>query len=181
MRLFFAIELPEDVRTRLARLAPPPSDPDYRAVAPSGMHVTLAFLGEEPAERLERLKALGAGAASASRGGTLSLGEAGSFGPRRAPRVLWVGLKGDVDRLAALQSRLSAALAASDFRVEDPPFSPHITLARRRQTARGGAPVGWPPPIESARFPVQVLTLFESRLSPRGATYVPVETFGLGS
>jgi 2'-5' RNA ligase len=179
VRLFFAVDLPEDVRAGLARLVPP-SDPDYRAVDPTGMHVTLAFLGDQPSDRVDTLTRIGTAAAAVSHSGTLALGEAGAFGPRRAPRVLWVGLRGDVDRLNALQSHLSAALVQAALPVEDRAFSPHITLARRRQNARGGAPHGWPPAFASTHFALRTLTLFESRLSPRGATYLPVAQLDLG-
>ena len=144
------------------------------------MHVTLAFLGEQPTERLETLESIAARAASATGRGTLALSTAGSFGSKRAPRVLWIGLAGDVERLRGLQQRLAQSLAEEDFPVEEREFSPHITLARRRPAAIGAAPAGWPPHIEATSFEMRELTLFESRLSPRGATYVAVRTFELG-
>ena len=143
------------------------------------MHVTLAFLGEQPEDRLHVLQQIGSHAATASAPGTLRLGAAGSFGSRRAPRVLWVGLGGDIDMLRTLHARLSDGLRLSGFPVEDREFSPHVTLARRRQTATGGAPAGWPPTVQPTSFAIFDLTLFESRISPRGATYIPIAKFPL--
>jgi RNA 2',3'-cyclic 3'-phosphodiesterase len=178
LRLFFAVELPDTLRATLARLR---SDtPDYRWVDAGSMHVTLAFLGEQPEERLAALRAIGATAAAASRSGVLRLDTAGSFGSRRAPRVLWVGLGGHVDALRALQAHLSDGLRDAQFAVEEREFSPHITLARRRPSATGGAPSGWPPQVHPQAFPLDELTLFESRLSPRGATYHAVAKFAVG-
>jgi RNA 2',3'-cyclic 3'-phosphodiesterase len=96
--------------------------------------------------------------------------------------VLWVSLEGDVSALEALQADLSARLRAAGIPLEHRPFRPHITLARRRESARGGPPPGWPPPLDPSRpeFPLQTLTLFESRLSPRGATYLALAEFPLG-
>lgn len=144
------------------------------------MHVTLAFLGEQPAARLDVLARIGAAAASASRRGALSLASAGSFGGKRSPRVLWVGLGGDLEALRGLQERLSERLRQEHFPVEEREFSPHVTLARRRQNATGGAPSGWPPNVEHQRFEMDELTLFESKLSPKGALYTPVGKFELG-
>jgi 2'-5' RNA ligase len=182
VRLFFAVELPPSVQAALGRLNPRDDNRDYRWSEPSLLHVTLAFLGEQPADRLEVLQQVGTAAAAESRAGALSLGEAGSFGARRAPRVLWVGLDGDVQALSDLQARLDAGLRQAGFQLEDRPFRPHVTLARRREQARGGPPAGWPP-SERPRHPafaMDRLTLFESRLSPRGPTYTPLLHFELG-
>jgi RNA 2',3'-cyclic 3'-phosphodiesterase len=154
----------------------------YRWVEPSLLHVTLAFLGQQPEERLSVLEQVGRTVANASESGGLRLGQAGSFGPRREPRVLWVGLDGDVPALLALQSRLNVELRGAGFNLEDRPFSPHITLARRRDGVRSDGPPGWPPVPGPAgeEFAMDHLTLVESRLSPRGPTYVPRLEFPLG-
>lgn len=181
MRLFFAVELPQEVQAVLGRLNPNDASRDYRWSNPSLMHVTLAFLGQQPEERLDAVREVGAMAASLSRPGVLKLGQPGSFGARRAPRVLWIGLDGDLQALQALQSILNAGLKQAGFDVEDRAFSPHITLARRRESADGGPPRNWPPThILNKQFPMKGVTLFESRLSPRGPTYIQLAEFPLG-
>jgi 2'-5' RNA ligase len=144
------------------------------------MHLTLAFLGAQPEERLPALERIGAAAAGATRPGRLRLGEAGSFGSRREPRVLWVDVRGDVELLASLQRSLNGGLAAEGLPVEERPFRAHITLARRRERASGGPPPGWPPSVDPASFKLEALTLMQSRLSPRGPTYTPLQKFELG-
>ena len=183
MRLFFAVELPPDVQAALGRLKPRDDDRAYRWSDPSLLHVTLAFLGEQPSERLETLERVGSSVAAASRPGVLRLGEAGSFGTRRAPRVLWVGLDGDVQAMADLQARLDTALRGVDLALEDRPFRAHITLARRRESAPPGPAPDWPPShgMTHLSFRMHQLTLFQSRLSPRGPTYTPLFQFPLGS
>jgi 2'-5' RNA ligase len=179
VRLFFAVELPGDLRSALGRLQT--GGDDYRWVDPALLHVTLAFLGEQPAEAVPVLEQVGARAATASHSSTLRLGEPGSFGPRNAPRVLWIGLAGDLPALLGLRSRLSNDLRAAGFALEDRPFRPHITLARRRESARGA--IEWPPrtQTEAAAIPLRELVLFQSKLSPRGATYTPLATFPLST
>jgi 2'-5' RNA ligase len=184
MRLFFGVELPAEVQQALGRLNAGGGNRDYRWADPSLMHVTLAFLGEQPEDRLDVLRNVGQAAAAASQPGVLKLGQPGTFGSRAAPRVLWVGLDGDVAALQGLHTQLDAGLRAAGFELEARAFNPHITLARRRQSAQGGgAPPAWPPPGIDSRnteFPMEKLTLFESRLSPRGATYSHVEDFAVG-
>jgi 2'-5' RNA ligase len=182
MRLFFAVELPLSVRGWLARLQPTEADRAYRWVDPSSMHVTLVFLGQQPAEQLEVLTSVGGAAAQGSRALKLRLGQPSSFGPRKAPRVLWIGLDGELPPLHDLRSRLDGGLRRAGFSLEERLFSPHITLARRRESARPGVPPNWPPAQNSgaSEFEITHLTLFESRLSPRGATYIALGVFPLG-
>jgi RNA 2',3'-cyclic 3'-phosphodiesterase len=177
VRLFFAVELSDEARAALGKLAPR-IDAAYRWVDPALMHVTLAFLGEQPAEVLGRLESIGAATASATAPARLALGDLGTFGPRSAPRVIHVALAGDVDALARLQSLLAVRLRAEGFNLEDRPFRPHITLARRRPNAAGGPPkLASPPPLG---FAMQELTVFQSKLSPKGPTYLPRARFRLG-
>jgi 2'-5' RNA ligase len=180
VRLFFAIELPPEVQAALGRLRPVEDTRDYRWVDPALLHLTLAFLGEQPEERLAALEDVARHAALASQPGALQLGEAGHFGTRRAPRVLWVDLAGDLDGLSLLHTNLTRSLKAHAFPTEDRPFQAHITLARRRETAHGGPPVGWPPEVEHAAFKMNILSLVQSRLSPRGPTYTPLLHAPLG-
>ena len=182
MRLFFAVELPQEVQAAVGKLHPDDASRDYRWTDPSLMHVTLAFLGQQPEDRLAALQKVGSVAATGSRPGTLKLGQPGSFGPRKAPRVLWVGLEGDLEALQALHAKLNVGLKQAGFDVEDREYSPHITLARRRESASGGPPPGWPPTQSlSNHFTMHGLTLFESRLSPRGPTYIQLAEFPLGA
>ncbi|MGI9149466.1 MAG: RNA 2',3'-cyclic phosphodiesterase [Chloroflexota bacterium] len=181
MRLFFALELPTEVRAALGGLRQTASK-EYRWVDPALLHVTLAFLGQQPPERLTLLEQVGSAAAADAQAGLLELGRAGSFGSRHEPRVLWIGLDGDVPALLALQTRLATGLRRAGLALEERPFSAHITLARRRPGARSDVPPDWPPahtPTKSA-FAMDHLTLVESRLSPRGATYFPLLEFPFG-
>jgi RNA 2',3'-cyclic 3'-phosphodiesterase len=179
MRLFFAIELPARIRSALGALRARAAD-DYRWVDPELMHLTLAFLGEQPPERLPELEAVGAAAAGGARPFRLALGATGSFGGRRAPRVLWVGLGGDLEALAGLQAALAAGLRRGAFPVEDRPFAPHVTLARRRESAGPGPLVGWPPhPPPPTPFAVDALSLMHSRLGRGGPRYTPLRRFPL--
>jgi RNA 2',3'-cyclic 3'-phosphodiesterase len=177
VRLFFAIELPQQVRGVLGSLRPADGNRDYRWVDPALLHVTLAFLGEQPEDRLAALERIGADAARGTHGGVLNLGQAGQFGPKRAPRVLWVDLGGDIEVLQTLHKHLERGLHEAGFPTEEREFRAHITLARRREMAAGGPPLHWPPDVQHAAFRLAQLTLMQSRLSPRGPTYTPLLQF----
>src|SRR3989304_6133334 len=101
-RLFVAIDLPEDVRESLGRLQ---SDlrqhdlPGLRWTRPEGVHLTLKFLGETPASSLPAIEGALARAVRGAPSFRLALGAPGTFGNRRGPRGLWVGVEGGVQPL----------------------------------------------------------------------------------
>jgi 2'-5' RNA ligase len=146
------------------------------------LHVTLAFLGEQPEQRLPQLSRLGADAAARVPAFALRLADAGSFGPRRAPRVLWVGIGDGRSELGDLNAYLAEGLRRAEFPVEDRAFAPHITLARRRENAPASDPPGWPPAgARAGPVSTQVtrLSLMHSQLGRGGARYTAVEHFPL--
>jgi 2'-5' RNA ligase len=100
---------------------------------PSDLHVTLHFLGDTPASRMQEIGVLAAEAAAATAPFALALTEAGTFGPPSAPRVLWCGLAEPAapgGALAALHAALGARLSASGFATEAKTFRAHVTIAR---------------------------------------------------
>lgn len=135
-RTFLALELPETIkavlRRRIERLAH--ALPEVRFVDVAGLHLTLAFLGELDNAHLAAATEAAEEAASAHAPITLRLARLGTFGSARSPRVIWVGLAGEVAQLGALQSTLADALAARGFPREARPFAPHLTLARIKKS-----------------------------------------------
>ncbi len=185
-RLFVALELPGPVREALAAVQASLRAQGLerlRWVRPEGIHLTLKFLGETPAARLGEIMAALEGAAG---GGTLRLALAGlgTFGDRRGPRVLWVGLEGDRQRLERLQARVEEALAALRFPREGRPFSPHLTLARVPENEMRRAAALLPSVLPRVTVPPVTMSLAEmslmrSHLHPAGAVYERVATFPL--
>jgi hypothetical protein len=102
---FLAVEVPPTVAEGIAGWVRPLLDAAARAVEPDRFHVTLVYYGAVAADALGELTAEIAAHASGGRLG-LEPGPPGRFG---RGRVLWVGLGGDVDRLAALRRELHDA------------------------------------------------------------------------
>ncbi|MFL5821825.1 MAG: RNA 2',3'-cyclic phosphodiesterase [Solirubrobacteraceae bacterium] len=170
VRLFVALELPEDVRQALGRWR---SDAlrnitGLRAIPPDHLHVTLCFLGWQDAGEVEAI-ADACRAVTASEPPELTLGEAVWLPPRR-PRVLAVQLHDAHGRLAALQSELSQRLEAGGWYVpERRPYMAHVTVVRVRRQARV-SPSALAEP-EAMAFRASQVTLFRSHLSAAGARY----------
>lgn len=172
-RLFVAVELPDAWRAALAELQQRQerASPGYfRWAAPAGMHVTLLFMGSQPRTRVAPIGAAVARAAAVVPPFRLALGSVGSFGPPRAPRVLWVEAVQAEGRLQQLRRALDAELSAIGAPFDARPLRLHVTLGRARRgaehwrrTLTGSAPV--------APYGVQVIVLFESHLGSGGPRY----------
>lgn len=186
LRLFVAVDLPHDVREALDRLQSDLRRRDLsslRWVRPEGIHLTLKFLGDTPAQRVPVIEEAVAGAV---RGAPfrLALGQPGTFGSGRGPRVLWVDLAADVGRLRELQAAVERALAEAGFPPEERGFSPHLTLARVRQPPAPGTADRVSRALEAvspprAEFEVEEVVLMRSRLQPSGAVYERLAGFPL--
>jgi RNA 2',3'-cyclic 3'-phosphodiesterase len=170
VRLFVALELPAEVREALVRWrsAALNTVPGLRPLPEDHLHVTLCFLGWRSASEIEAI----AGACrqlSPFDPPMVSLGEARWLPPRR-PRVLAVELAEAEGQLRVIQARLSRTLEEGGwYEPERRPYLPHVTVARagRRERVKP-SPLPAPP---SLSFTSSRVTLFRSRLSPRGARY----------
>jgi 2'-5' RNA ligase len=152
-----------------------------RWVRPGGIHVTLKFLGNVESSRVDELTA----ALSAAIGSfelKVRLANVDGFGGARL-RVVWVGLEGDIEGLAALAERVDMALEPLGIPRETRPFAAHLTLARVPHET---------PPAERRRVSEQLSTyqipaqpsitltdvsLMQSTLGPGGPVYGKIASF----
>lgn len=184
LRLFFGVELPFEVRAaaavHAARLRR--EFPAARASWPraESFHLTVKFLGEVEAIRLDALHSAATVAAAALDPFTLTIEGAGTFPPRGAARVLWLGVRDDANQLARLQFRLDKECVYVGFPREEKPFKPHLTLARLRADQSGAVVRGLSEAHRRAgfgplTFEVSNLALLRSELGPGGARYTPLQ------
>jgi len=185
MRIFCAVELPDDVRARvaahIARLRAAAADLPLKISweRVEKLHLTLKFLGEIEAERREALRRAAERAAGGVERFEARLRDGGAFPPRGNPRVLWLGLDDETQAIARLQERLEAECARENFPREARPFHPHITIARIRIPAAASArhlaklhgEMKFEPP---ASFNVNDLVVMRSELGAGGSRYTPL-------
>lgn len=177
MRCFVAIELPEDVRERLARLQSDLSELDrvVRWTRPEQIHLTLKFLGEVPDDQVAGVGEATVAAASSCRAFNVTVGGVGCFPISGAPRVIWAGVTGPPPDLLTCQKRCETEYAALGYPPEGRAFSPHLTLGRTREGSNARM---IRPKLQSlatftgGTFSVRELVLFQSILGRGGATHV---------
>jgi 2'-5' RNA ligase len=180
IRSFIAVELPEAVKTGLQQLQTQLTLHQYsfvKCVTPEGMHLTLKFLGNVSAQKVTDITKVMEQASQGVSPFQLQITEVGAFPNMRRPRVLWVGIKGEVDKLVGWQQRLDNGLVPLGFAKEARPFTPHLTLARLRENCSPGDRLHFGETVARAHvevdytFTVTSLNLMRSQLLPTGAVY----------
>ena len=136
VRLFVAINFPEDIRLGLHAAMEPvrAAAPEIRWVDAPRIHLTLKFLGEHPADAVPPLLDLLSRVAGLYDPVPLELGGLNAFPNLRQPRVVWLGVKAD-PKLELLQHDLETGCAALGYPVEGRAYRPHVTLGRVRDRA----------------------------------------------
>jgi 2'-5' RNA ligase len=176
VRLFIAIALPPEVAAAAAAVLP--DIPGLRRVRPEQLHLTLAFLGDTPDERLADVLAATAEAGRGKSSFAITLDAAGRFPASGVPRIVWLGMGEGATESSNLAAAVRRALAARELPFDDKPFRAHVTLARvkpevDRASARAIAAAVDRLRVPALRFGVQALIPFESALSPKGPRYTP--------
>ena len=175
MRLFVAVNLPEELRRTIHEATAPLRAAGVRVrwVDTSAMHITLKFLGEVPAERVTEVERALERAAAGMRAFPVAVEGAGAFPSADRARVVWVGCEA-APPLELLQHGIEREYAALGYPVEGRPFRPHVTIGRARSDARGGVR-GLASLLEAVEvtgeFVVRSVDLMESTLSREGARY----------
>jgi 2'-5' RNA ligase len=132
------------------------------------LHITLAFLGATPAEKLDAV--IACADAVQAEPYELLLDQAGDW---RHNRIGWLGASGTPPQHFELVGALNTALEAAGFPVDARPHVPHITLLRNTVGGEvpGCAPVHWP---------VSDFVLVSSRTENEGAHYEVIRRWSLG-
>lgn len=183
IRTFICIEIPPSVKSRLEELQRALRQPDAQIswVKPANIHLTIKFLGETAAAKIDTVRRAVERATESVRAFEIEVGGAGCFPAPRNPRVLWVGLSRVPEVLSQLHARLEGELARHGFPRESKRFAPHLTIGRARNPnrarptaealiARGFAPIA---------FQASEIIVMRSDLSPSGSIYTPQAVINL--
>jgi 2'-5' RNA ligase len=175
MRVFLAITLPDPIKAQLAsavqRFAPLAIDVKW--YTKDHFHLTLAYLGEVSPAILPYVTASADRVCAALPPFACHVAGFGFFGTKRNPQTLWAGVEAGPE-LEMLHELLWKELKKFGYANEEDEFHPHITLGRCRESARNHAVIeamDADPESDFGEWEVARVTLFESRLTPRGPIY----------
>ncbi|HKP12278.1 MAG TPA: RNA 2',3'-cyclic phosphodiesterase [Blastocatellia bacterium] len=177
IRTFVCVEVPAAIRTRIESLQRDlrRNDVPISWVKPANIHLTIKFLGDVPAARVDDVRRAVERACQPVPPFEITVEGAGCFPSARSPRVLWVGLNPLPDELRRLHSNVEAELERLGFAREAKRFSPHLTIARvrdpfkARPTVDGLMATGF----AAEAFGVAEVIVMRSDLHPSGSIYTP--------
>ncbi len=138
IRSFLAFELPEDIKKKVARISVAAKNTGLDAgwAKPDNIHLTMVFLGDMAEKDMPDIISSIDNALKDTAPFEIRLSGMGVFPDIRRPRVMWLGLNGDIERLSALRDRLQAPLELFGVEQEKRAFAPHLTLARFRRPVK---------------------------------------------
>jgi 2'-5' RNA ligase len=194
MRLFVALDIDDEIRSRIARFLDGVREfaPGARWARPESLHVTLKFIGEKSEEDAEKIKRQLATIAAHSF--EVAFRAYGFFPGELAPRVFWVGIEAS-PALSALASAVDESLSPLGIAKEEQAYTPHLTLARagagsgsprqqksdrpHRSFQRLQEKLSALPPPEFGTMTARDFFLYQSQTSPSGAKYTKLAPFVL--
>ena len=154
--------------------------PFLRWVDPAEIHLTLYFFGSVDLKSIEEIGREIKPIASETKVFTIYLSELGGFPNLKRPRVIWLGMRGEIDCLKSLHSKIEARLKRIGFPSEKREFKPHLTIARIKVS-------GGDLDLEASMFKdtpsktVKEIVLFQSHLGAQGVHYEALKTFSFSN
>jgi len=184
IRTFISIPLPRDVRSKknmlYSTLEGSPSKINW--VKNEQLHLTIKFLGNTPESLFDGIKTEILQAVSNLRSFELTIDNTGCFPVPERPRLLWLGISGNIDPLKNLFMTIEKKMESMGFPPEGQEYFPHITLARIKY------PQKFTPDISTflkssydpIDFTVDRVQFLSSELLPSGTLYTLLGSFPLG-
>ena len=179
LRLFFAIDLPENVKNSLLLQTQKENADIWRWTTKDNLHLTLEFIGYAKEENLPLIIKIGEKTFSQFAPFEMEIKYL-CFGPEKgaSKRMIWAVLEKS-DILEKIKKELQKNLLEQgiDFKAENREFHPHITIARLKNGALG--PSNEYRSDYSAKFSATEILLMQSDLKPFGPVYSIIQSFPL--
>jgi 2'-5' RNA ligase len=180
MRVFIAIEVPGEIRQRLASIQDQlrPSSSAARWVSTDSIHITLKFLGEISEDRRDDIDSALTGLTWLPM--SIAVRGIGFFPGVRSPRILWAGV--ECPTMEGLASEVDTRLVEAGFDSEKRAFRAHLTLARTKETRLEGTLVKSAEPLRETEFGTFVANrfyLYQSTLKAGGSVYTKLKEYML--
>lgn len=175
LRTFVGVDLPNKVKQTAIELqttvyAKPRV---VKWIKAANIHLTLKFIGPTPEEEVPKIKGAVAEAVAGHQDISLEVRGTGVFPKKERPRVLWLGVDGEVEKLQKLVKDINVSLHRLGYPAEQSQYAPHITIGRVRYPQKVTPDVSHflNSEYDSIGVHVQKVTFFQSDLVPGGPIY----------
>ena len=182
MRAFLSINLDSSVRDAMGRIQEQLAQRSraIRWIPAENCHLTLKFFGEIPESVIPVMAEAMGPAAAGIPSFPLQIGGLGTFPPRGAPAIVWIGVQRGEANLVALEQAVREALVKAEIGFDRKPFTPHITIGRAKRGERAHCDLEPYRTVAAAEMRVEAIHLMQSTLNPQGAVYAERARYALG-
>lgn len=156
-------------------------DEKIKWVNPNNFHITLKFLGDTNESLIDEFNNRLSEICRTIKSDTIEIKNFGTFPQRKRPKVLWFGIE-NYDILNKLHKKIDENFVKLGIKSENRDFNPHLTIGRVKFLNNPQRIKKLLDYFESAFFQTQridEIILFESKLSKKGSTYIPLKKFSL--
>lgn len=175
MRFFLALEVPEHNRHEITQVQHAINKilPNLRLTNPEKLHLTLAFLDEQPDELQDPLVSMLEQTVKDITNFEVTPSYIDGFPNLHHAHILWMGVKGDVDKLFLIRERIKDGLKQLDIHIDERRYTPHIAIGKLSELSL------------ASEQEAQIQKLAADRLSPINVTsiklYQSIPNHGLHS
>jgi len=185
LRTFVSVTLPKEIvnLSKMLQTTVASKKDNVKWVNPGNIHLTLKFLGHTAPNSIEKLNNVLADIVSEYQSIKLEISGTGCFPVAERPRVLWLGVDGQVKQLQELVLNINTELEKEGFLIEDKDFVPHITLARIKYPPKETPDITdyLNTSFEPIKFNISRIRFMSSELFPNGPIYSILGTHFLGN
>lgn len=167
MRFFIALEIPDNSKSELSDLQRKLKSiiPQMKSTDSDKLHLTIAFIGEQPESLKEPLTEVMGQSTTGISPFTITPGYIDGFPHLHTAHTLWIGVKGDIDKLLLIRHKIKDGLTHLNLNTDERRFIPHIALGKLNNFSITPAQELDLQKLESQNFQpirVQSIKLFES-------------------
>ncbi len=184
VRTFFSIPVPEQVRSVKNMLYSSMKDNngEVKWVRDYQLHITLSFLGHTPTDAIKMIKTVTKDIFCNHKPIELTIEKTGCFPTSSRPRVLWLGVAGETDRLELVANDIASSLTPLGYHFDNNSFIPHITIARIRYPQKHTPDINQflKSSYDGIVFHADRVQFLCSELLTDGAVYTILKSFPLG-
>ena len=184
IRTFFSIPVPLEVQSKknmlYSTLEESPAKINW--VKNVQLHLTIKFLSHTPESIIEKIINEVGSVTSTLRPFEIIIESTGCFPIKERPRVLWMGVNGNLDPLYDLFTKIDSALDLLGFPKEQQGYTPHITLARIKYPQKCTPDISTflKSSYDPIDFPIDRVQFFSSELLPSGTVHTLLKSFPFG-
>ena len=183
-RVFLGISIPQNLKNKIKKIQEEfqKEEFDIKFVEFENLHFNLKFFGKKTESEIKKIESTVKKVLKKHKPFKLKIEGSGAFPGGNYIRVIWIGTKNS-EELTELVNELEEAFSKINIEKEKRKFKAHLTIGRVRSNKnqeRLIKKINELKEVEIGEFEIEELILFESKLSPKGPTYIELIKFKIG-